>query len=202
MSVNATLAEYPPVDAMLTDDHALFRNARRYAKSKFLSVLCQHRLGHGSDGSVWRSSRPSAIKAFYRTETFGKELECYSRLKNANVTKINGLNVPVLEGSNSRLRVIEISFVQPPYFLDFGKVYIDRPPTDFYDSQKMANAQAQWRSAFGKRWPDVSAALYELRCRFGIHYVDPRPGNIDFGDDDDDEGVWDEEPPLDYSEYD
>lgn len=184
---------------MLPDDRALYENAREYAKSRYLKVLRQYRLGHGSDGSVWRSSRPSAIKAFYLQGTFDTELECYRRLKDAEVTTINGLNVPVLEGHDEELKVIEISVVEPPYFLDFGKVYLDRPPPYFYDPQKMSNARDQWRELFGKRWPEVCSALFQLRSRFGIHYVDPRPGNINFGDEDETD---EDDSPLNYSDYD
>lgn len=111
-----------------------------------------------------------------------------------------GWNVPVLGDWDDSRMVVEMSFVQPPYFLDFGKVWIDQPPADFYDSQKLANAQAIWRDLFGERWPDVSLALWILRTKYGIHYVDPRPGNIDFGDEDD--GDWEREPEIDMGEYD
>lgn len=154
---------------MLVDDNVLFQNATEYAKSIRRQVLRQDRLGHGSDGSVWKTSVPSAVKAFYRQENYEVELECYNRLKANGVEKINGLNVPVLEGFSHALKVIEITFVQPPFFLDFGKVRLDRPPSDFYDKQKLANAQSTWRDLFGPRWPDVNAVLYILRKSFGIH---------------------------------
>ncbi len=118
---------------------------------------------------MWKTSVPSAVKAFDRQETYEVELECYNRLKANGVEKINGLNVPVLEGFNHSSKVIEITFVQPPFFLDFGKVRLDRPPSDFYDKQKLANAQSTWRDLFGSRWPDVNAARYILRKNYGIH---------------------------------
>lgn len=113
---------------MLFDDNQLFKNVREFAKSKGRNVLRQDRLGHGSDGSVWKTSVPSAIEAFYREETYCVELECYRRLRQASTIKINGLNVPQLEDFDDTLKVIEITFVTPPFFLDFGKVRLDRPP--------------------------------------------------------------------------
>lgn len=186
---------------MIYDDKELLKNATAYCDSKSTELLSQDRLGYGSDGTVWKTSVPSAVKALYRRKNYEVEVECYRRLKQAGIDKINGLNVLVLEGFDDQLRVIEITFVQPPFFLDFGKVILDRPPADFYDAQKMANAHQEWRSLFGSRWKDVNLVLYQLRDRFGIHYLDPRPGNINFGDDNDDDDDWLDEPSIDYSEY-
>lgn len=143
-------------------------------------------LGYGSDGSVWRSSVPTAVKALIREKNYRDEVECYRRLKVAGVSRIGTFNVLVLEGYDDELLVIEMTIVQPPYLLDFGKVYLDRPPVDLYDEQLMENAMAEWRERFGEQWEEVNAAMYWLR-QYGIYYFDPRPGNIWFGDNDADE---------------
>lgn len=140
----------------------------------------------------------SAVKAFYRQEVYAKELECYQRLKRADVRHLVGFDIPILKGFDDSLMVIEISIVEPPYLLDFGKVYLDSPPSYVYDSQMMQNAYAEWRERFGKGWEDVAIVLDVLAKKFGIYYVDPRRSNIDTGDDDDDDfdmSVYEEEDP-------
>lgn len=186
----------------MPDENEALENAIAYCNSKKITILSQDKLGYGSDGVVWRTSVPSAVKAVYRQKNYERELECYQRLKAANVYTLSGLNVPVLEGFDNRLRVLELTLVQPPYLLDFGKVLLDLLPSELYDDQKMATAQPEWKYLFGNRWEDVSVALYQLQNQFGIHYLDPRPSNINFGDDDDEDDDWLAEPGIDYSEYD
>lgn len=140
-------------------------------------------LGYGSDGSVWHSSRKTAVKALYNQKNYDNELECYIRLKAAGVRQIGLFDVPFLEDYDANLRVIEISIVQPPYLLDFGKVYLDHPPTHLYDEQMMANALEEWQERFGDRWSKVRHAIRMLE-KLGIYYFDPRPGNVCFGDED------------------
>jgi hypothetical protein len=185
---------------MLSDDQ-LFERAVEYCKSRNIRILRQDCLGYGSDGTVWRSSLPTAVKVLHRPEVFAIELECYERLKRAGVNKINGLNVPMLEGSSQALQVIEIQLVKPPYLLDFGKARIDGDLRRMYDRQLMNNAKHEWRERFPKRWQQVAGVLAVLRKQFGIHYLDPKLGNISFGDEDDDDEDWDKEPTINYDDY-
>lgn len=182
------------------DDEQVYQNALAYAKHKQQKVLRQDSLGHGTEGWVWKISVPSAVKAFYRHDRYETELSCYRRLLEHRVDTIHGLNVPVLEGFDDHLRVIEISFVQPPYLLDFGKACLDEPPRYFQDEKQLAIFRAQWQAEFGTRWPDVNAVLYTLQEKYGIYYLDPRPANINFGDHDEDDD-WLKEPTIDYTDY-
>jgi hypothetical protein len=50
------------------DDAPLLERAELYAQSKGIEILSKERLGHGSDGSVWKTTRPSAVKALYLEE--------------------------------------------------------------------------------------------------------------------------------------
>jgi hypothetical protein len=155
-------------------DHALlFERASHYAKSRGMSVESKDLLGHGSDGSVWRSSTPTAVKALYYEKNYANELESYRRLKRAGVQQINGFFVPILEDSDDSLYIVEMSIVQPPYLLDFGKVYIDVPPPYHDDEQLMANAQAEWREWFGKHWVRVAGVL-KLLQKYGSRYLQPK----------------------------
>jgi hypothetical protein len=168
----------------MTDDSELLSRAEAYANSRGIRLIGKDMLGYGSDGSVWHSSRRTAIKALYRVKSFVHELECYRRLKAAGVRQVGVFDVPFLEDYDEELRIVEISIVQPPYLLDFGKVYLDQAPTHLYDEQMMANAHAEWHERFGERWSKVRHAMRMLE-KHGIYYYDPRPGNVCFGDEDD-----------------
>jgi hypothetical protein len=183
--VSATFEEYP-LCAIMADDSELFLRVTHYADSRRIQLVGKDLLGYGSDGSVWQSSRLTAIKAIYDQKRFELELECYLRLRTADIRRIGIFDVPFLEDFDRELLVIEISIVQPPYLLDFGKVYLDFPPTHLYDEQMMANAYEEWTERFGDRWNKIQHAMKMLE-QLGIYYYDPRPGNICFGDEDDQE---------------
>lgn len=178
------------------DDGPLLVRAQDYAHSKRIVIVGTQKLGHGSDGAVWRTTRPSAVKVFRGDGAFHVELECYRRLAEAGVNRIGRFKAPVLMDFDQQLLVIEMEIVTPPYLLDFGKVYLDGPPTDVYDERQMAAAIAEWRDRFGRHWPEVAFVLEFLK-KFGIWYFDPRPSNIDLRLDDeaDDEWLADEPPP-------
>lgn len=167
------------------DDEDLFRRAKEYAKYKGIRLAPEQRFAWGSDGTIWKTSAGSALKILERPKNYRDELTAYQRLHAASVDEINGFSIPRLLGSNDALLAIEMSIVQRPYLLDFGKIYLDEPPPYWTDPQLMQNAHAEWRELFGKRWPVVWAVLGVLRQKFGIYYVDPKPGNILFLTDDD-----------------
>jgi hypothetical protein len=176
----------------------LISRAASYAKNNGRVILRKERLGGGTDGEVWRSTRPSAIKVVLNAKNFFDELESYQRLKAAGIHELSGFAIPRLFGWDDNLQVIELSIVQPPYLLDFGKVYFDRPPADVYDRTQLKAAETEAKSLFGKNWPVVAQLLHALQQKVGIWYVDPKPANINCGIDDPD---WDKEPELDYSQY-
>lgn len=135
-------------------------------------------LGYGSDWAVWRTSRETALKILEKAESLRRELERYRRLQARGVRELAGFAIPFLEGSDERWLAIEMTIVEPPYLLDFGKVHLDAAPPYWNDRQIMAEAHAQWKERFGGDWPEVTRALNLLRSWFGIYYVDPRPANI------------------------
>lgn len=172
----------------MIDNAVLLVSAEIYAKSKGLVLIRQPMLGHGSDGAVWRTSRDTALKVLHKEENFTNELECYRRFKAAGVRSIGRFAVPFLEGSDESLRVIEMTIVDPPFLLDFGKVHLDVPPPYFGDKQLMANAYSEWRERYGSDWLAIASVLGVLRAKFGIYYVDPRPSNICLRHDDGPDG--------------
>jgi hypothetical protein len=168
----------------MAENSELLLRATRYADSRGIQLVGKDLLGYGSDGTVWQTSRRTAVKALHRQKNYEHELECYTRLKDAGIRKIGMFEVPRLEDFDVAELILEISIVQPPYLLDFGKVYLDQPPTHLYDEQMMANAEAEWNERFGNRWNKVRHAMRILE-NYGIY--DPRPGNVCFGDEDDEE---------------
>ncbi|WP_442483940.1 hypothetical protein [Aeoliella sp. SH292] len=161
----------------MRSDSELFERVQQYARARNRIVVEQQKLGYGSDGTIWRTS-DSAIKALHRRSNFDVELGSYQRLAAAGVDAIDGFAVPRLIDFDEDLMVIEMEIVQPPYVLDFGKVYLDQPPAYWNDPQIRNNAYAEWRERFDEHWEKVAGVMFSLE-RFGIYYVDPRPSNID-----------------------
>lgn len=132
-------------------------------------------LGGGTDGTVWETTRKTAIKILIKRETYENELECYKRLLNHNITKIQGFAVPTLEDYNNELLAIEIHVVQPPRILDFGKVRLDSPWD--YSEQTLTDWRETQQELWGDYWPTIKRILWKLES-LGIYYSDPNPYNI------------------------
>lgn len=161
------------------DSH--LERAQEYADSRKISLHREDPFGYGMDGTIWRTSRHSAVKLFEREKNFRDELECYQRFTAAGVDAISGFAVPELLDFDSELMVIEIKIVRPPFLLDFGKVYLDAPPPYWDDAEIMEHWHAEGRENFGNRWAKVLSVIRILEG-YGIYYVDPKPGNIMFAD--------------------
>ena len=145
------------------------------------SLVTEAQLGFGTDGIVWRTTRPSAIKVFERRRNYSDELECYRRLQIAGIKELAGFTILNLEGFDDDLMIVEMSIVRPPYLLDFGKVYLDRRPPYWDDTQLMENWREEGQENFGANWPQVTSLINSLQV-YGIYYVDPKPANIRFAE--------------------
>lgn len=159
---------------------AFIQNAIAYA-SRYQLQLAE-RLGFGIHGIIYVTEDKSgggktAIKAHRELEPFRRELSVYARLRQAQVSEIQGFNVPQFIRADEELRVIEMSIVARPFVLDFAGAYLDAPP-DFPD-ETWAEWEAQKRDQFDARWPKVRAVLAALE-ELGIHMVDVSPSNIAF----------------------
>ncbi len=146
-------------------------------------------LGFGEEGCVWRASVPppfteTAVKVFDRRSNFQCERDAYLRLRDRQVTHLNDFSVPSLVDHDDELLVVEMTIVQPPFVLDFGKVYIDRRPPYVNDIEVMTEAETKCIELFegARRWKKVQRALWKLEA-LGIWYVDPNPRNVQFGSD-------------------
>ncbi|MCW5774888.1 MAG: hypothetical protein KIS87_00380 [Phycisphaeraceae bacterium] len=146
----------------------------QYTKSR--GIIVEGRLGYGKDGSVWSTSRTTAVKAHERASTFDRELAAYLRLREHGVESVLGLAVPRLMDWDAGLRVVEMTIVQPPFVLDFGSAWLDGAP-EFSDGV-MADWLAEKEEQFEADWPRVAAVLGELRRKWGVHLLDVHPGNV------------------------
>lgn len=159
----------------------LIEMVSHYADSRSIKINPQEMIGSGNDGRVWRTSRNSALKIHYRDLNYQNEKECYKRIMQRDIKQIKGLRVPDLIDYDDRFNAIEIGIVEPPYLLDFGKVYLDGPPSYWNDEQLMENCFIEWEEFFDDHWKEVRRILSYLQG-LGIWYVDPKPANINFGD--------------------
>ena len=165
----------------MSEKDLLLARAQTYVQSRRIALRTDATLGYGSDGTIWRSTRPSAVKVFEHNKSYQVEKGSYLRLQERGIEVLTGLTVPSLIDFDDELGVVEMEIVRPPFLLDFGKVYLDRPPPYWGDKQIIANMHVEGRELFGRNWSRVLSALAALRS-LGIYYVDPKPGNISFGD--------------------
>ncbi len=137
-------------------------------------------IGSGNDGFVWRTSRQTAVKVFWREDTYQRELACYERLRDRHVAKVKHFKVPRLIDFDDELSVIEMELVTPPYLLDFGKAYVDYRPE--YSQDALDCWDEQYRELWGEeQWKMVRKLMASLTM-VGIYYQDPTPRNIHFGE--------------------
>jgi hypothetical protein len=151
-----------------------------YARLAGTELMLDWPLGSGTDGTVWKSTRDTAIKALDNEAGYWNEHDSYRRLAEFGLDhRIDEFVVPSLLGCSDQLRVIEIDLVLPPYIIDFAKVRIDRPPD--FPEEVIQHYEAQCAEWFGGHWPDVRRLLAALES-IGIYYLDARPSNIVFHD--------------------
>lgn len=162
----------------MIDIPLLLENAEKYAKSKSINLLSQDCLGFGTDGVVWQTDRQTVVKIIERPHVYERERDCYRRFKERGVIEIAGFAVPELIDCDDDLRVIEMTFVDPPRVPDFGKVSIDCLPPYHDDKRVLANARAKWIADFGEDWSSVAMLLHVLWEDFGIYYADPSTNNV------------------------
>jgi hypothetical protein len=153
------------------------KRATEYAIVQGIALI--DRLGHGWDGSVFSTSRFSAIKAFEFQMLYGNELAVYQRLRDRGIVAIDGFNVPQLLRFDHELWVLELTIVRPPFVLDFAGARLDkRPeyPDDVYEDWLLAKEEQ-----FGDRWPTVLSVMSRF-AYMGIYLTDVKPGNIEFAE--------------------
>jgi len=143
-------------------------------------------LGVGTQGSDYLCNTPSqtesrsgqiAVKFHDQEIAYNREVRVYLRLSDLEITHILGHRVPILIGYDDELLAIEMTIVSPPFCLDFGEAYLDRPPA--YSPEVWADWREMKSMAFENDWPHVEEILREFES-FGIYIADVNPGNIKF----------------------
>ena len=147
--------------------------ARQYAEK--WNLLIEERLGFGSDGTVWRTHEKTAIKVFEKREVYLHELAVYRRLHKHKIRRIGTYSIPQLEQWDDDLMVIEMTVVERPYVLDFGKVWLDKAPD--YSPEVMADFFVKQKDLWGQYWPEIRK-IWGMLKSIGIYHMDPKPGNI------------------------
>ncbi len=153
--------------------------------SELLDRYCSKRgirlgveLGAGKDGTVYATDHKSAVKIHAREESYIRERDVYIRLRECDVIKAWGFNVPALIDYDDECRVIEMSIVTPPYVLDFASAYLDERPD--FPQDVIEKWEEDLRESFGDHFPDVMAILEALERDAGVILLDIHPHNVKF----------------------
>ena len=164
----------------------LLDHARQFAQRH--GLVLGEQLGFGVHGIVFiaesQAEKPaapvrSAVKALRDERAFGRERDVYLRLREHDLSRIRGCEVPRMLRYDDVFRVIEMTVVSRPFVLDFAGAYLDWPPD--FSPEVIADWEEEKQDQFGPRWPEVQAILRELEA-YGIFMVDVNPGNVAFGD--------------------
>jgi hypothetical protein len=157
------------------DASELELRAKAYAVSHSREIVFAAPLGFGQDGRVWRTNHTTVVKVIERLTTYNREKGCYQRLLKHDVNEINGLAVPEFIDFDDELQIIEIGMVKPPYLLDFGKAFLDKPPD--YTAESLDDWEEELVELFGEDVSQVKLVMWQLE-KFGIYYRDAKPANI------------------------
>ena len=170
------------------DEH-LDSLTQRYALRR--NIKLGERLGFGIHGTVFAAqdnTKPGffAVKFHREQRPFERECRVYERLREEQMARILGFNVPQLLSIDEEFRAIEMTIVRPPFLLDFADALLDEAP-DFSE-----DVLRQWEEdkaeIFGARWPEVTRILAALQA-LDVYLLDINPRNISFPE----ETRWNEE---------
>jgi serine/threonine protein kinase len=154
--------------------------AQRYALRRNINL--RERLGFGIHGTVFAAqdnTKPGffAVKFHREERPFERECRVYQRLREEQITRILGLNVPQLLRIDDHFRAIEMTIVRPPFLLDFADARLDEPPEFSEDVLRLWEEDKA--EIFGDKWPEVTRILAALHA-LDIYLLDINPGNISF----------------------
>jgi hypothetical protein len=162
---------------MLIDPTILAR-AEQYANRR--QIVLTGVLGAGKDGSVWLTSRRSALKIHVISESYIIERNAYFRLRDLNVEEIADFSVPALVDHDDELLAIEMTVVTPPFLLDFASAIFDEPP-DFIEDEGHT-FEDFIRARFDEHTQQVLDLYHELAASTGIYLPDMHLQNVKFAD--------------------
>jgi len=139
-------------------------------------------LGAGTQGNVYvfrnlSQSTRFAVKFHEKERAYYREVAVYLRLRDLKIDTVCDHMIPQLIGYDDDLLTIEMTIVSPPFCLDFGGAYLDRPPD--YTPEVWRDWKEMKAAAFEENWPAVELILAVFRS-YGIYIADVNPGNIRF----------------------
>lgn len=134
-----------------------------YCRSRSRDI--QDLRGYGVDAFIWQATNDHILKVFRRPRGFDRERDIYLRLQQRSLYRLQGFWIPILVDYDDAELVLEMTFVRPPYILDFAACGLDQCPPGFdpYDPHWIAEQSRK----FGRDWPDVQRLLDALR-QYGI----------------------------------
>ena len=164
----------------MTTPEEIKRNLETYQRGRELEY--ESCLGAGTQGTVFLFNKPVisklvAVKFHDREIAYNRELGVYLRLRDLGIDEVCGHTIPNLMDFDDQLMAIEMEVVSPPFCLDFGGAYLDRPPD--YSPEVWEDWRSMKSEAFEDDWPTVEKILAEFRS-FGVFIADVNPGNIKF----------------------
>lgn len=160
------MADFPEVP----DD--LLRRRDLYG-TRYDKAVASGKPGVGLEAVVWPTADDNILKVHRLPDTFGNELQVYQRLETTNTRRLKGFSIPQLLHYDAELLVVELSFVFPPYILDFGAARVSPRPPDF----DLDRIEAEFARQHGRDWPDIRRLL-EALMQLGIYYSDAHDQNI------------------------
>jgi hypothetical protein len=150
--------------------------AQKFVEDRHLSLADV--IGAGKDGSVWQTTRSSALKIHVIDSSYTVERNAYMRFRDLNVSNVAGFAIPKLLEFDDELLAIEMTGVTPPYLVDFASAIFDVEP-DFIEDDGHT-FEDFIRTRFDARADAVLDLYYELAARTGIYLTDMHSQNVKF----------------------
>jgi hypothetical protein len=145
-------------------------------------VIVDDDLGAGIDGIVVlleSDVQPgfSVLKMHFERGAYLRERDAYLHLRDHQWRSVCGCEIPSLLAWDDAELALEMSFVKPPFVLDFAQAFLFWPP-EFPDDVWEATYE-KWREQFGADWGKASAILDAFEA-IDVYMLDPNPHNFRF----------------------
>jgi hypothetical protein len=139
------------------------------------------KLGEGKDGSVFQTTRATAVKFLFSQDYYNREVRAYRILADLEIENIAGHQCPIFRRSDDTLLAIEMSVVRPPFIVDFVSAYTDEEIQWLgFDDDVISERELFWQERFGDRWPQVANIRDEFHRLTGFTLLDLSHNNIRF----------------------
>lgn len=128
------------------------------------------------------SSEQTVVKVHLHPFRFRNELSVYQRLAEHGINRVGIFRVPELRSFDESLRVIEISAVEPPFLIDFGKSRL----LEDWEDVSTAEFEAKFEREFSPERAAIASQVFsQLKNKYGVLHLDMSPYNLNFGPDED-----------------